>query len=56
MAMLRGQLRRSRAVHQEAARRRRGGEAEALVPPSFAPGDAYPFDWPQNAVLINGMT
>jgi hypothetical protein len=26
--------------------------AEAYVPPSFAPGEAYQFDWSQEVVLI----
>ena len=30
--------------------------AEAFVPLSFAPGEAYQFDWSHEVVLINGMT
>src|SRR6201982_3893476 len=30
--------------------------AEAYVPLSFAPGEAYQFDWSQEIVLINGTT
>ena len=30
--------------------------AEAFVPLSFAPGEAYQFDWSHEIVLINGTT
>ena len=30
--------------------------AQAYVPLSFAPGEAYPFDWSHEIVLINGTT
>src|SRR5882724_5231173 len=30
--------------------------AEAFVPLSFAPGEAYQFDWSHEVVLINGTT
>jgi transposase len=30
--------------------------AEAFVPLSFAPGEAYQFDWSHEVVLINGVT
>src|ERR1700721_265225 len=30
--------------------------AEAFVPLSFAPGEAYQFDWSHEIVLINGVT
>ena len=30
--------------------------AEAYVPLSFAPGEAYQFDWSHEVVLINGVT
>ena len=30
--------------------------AEAYVPLSFAPGEAYQFDWSHEIVLINGVT
>src|SRR5271168_1191329 len=36
-------------VHREAI-------AEAYVPLSFAPGEAYQFDWSHEVVLINGVT
>ena len=38
-------------------RRERGATtAEAYVPLSFAPGEAYQFDWSHEIVLINGVT
>lgn len=38
-------------------RRERGAvTAEAYVPLSFAPGEAYQFDWSHEVVLINGAT
>src|ERR1700757_2897291 len=38
-------------------RRARGAAtAEAFVPLSFAPGEAYQFDWSHEIVLINGVT
>ena len=30
--------------------------AQAYVPLSFAPGEAYQFDWSHEIVLINGAT
>jgi hypothetical protein len=33
-----------------------GGMAEAYVPLSFAPGEAYQFDWSHEVVLIKGVT
>ena len=30
--------------------------ADAYVPLSFAPGEAYQFDWSHEVVLINGVT
>jgi hypothetical protein len=33
-----------------------GATAEAYVPLSFAPGEAYQFDWSHEVVLINGVT
>lgn len=33
-----------------------GATAEAYVPLSFAPGEAYQFDWSHEIVLINGVT
>jgi transposase len=47
------------AVRRYAKRWRveRGGvTAEAYVPLSFAPGEAYQFDWSHEVVLINGTT
>ena len=40
------------------ARQRREGRnaAEAFVPLSFAPGEAYQFDWSQEIVVLNGTT
>jgi transposase len=40
------------------ARERRQGKAsgEAFVPLSFAPGEAYQFDWSQEVVLLDGVT
>jgi len=35
---------------------RGAGTAEAYVPLSFAPGEAYQFDWSHEIVLINGTT
>src|SRR6202162_4002825 len=35
---------------------RGAGMAEAYVPLSFAPGEAYQFDWSHEIVLINGVT
>jgi transposase len=39
-------------------RQRREGRdaAEAFVPLSFAPGEAYQFDWSQETVVLNGTT
>src|SRR5215470_896000 len=34
----------------------RAATAEAYVPLSFAPGEAYQFDWSHEVVLINGVT
>ena len=37
--------------------RRHGGQtAEAYVPLSFAPGEAYQFDWSHEIVVLNGVT
>ena len=40
------------------ARQRKRGKAEsdAYVPLSFAPGEAYQFDWSQEVVLLGGVT
>jgi hypothetical protein len=38
-------------------RRARGSAtAEAYVPLSFAPGEAYQFDWSHEVVVLNGVT
>ena len=43
--------------YAKAWRRERGAAtAEAYVPLSFAPGEAYQFDWSHEIVLINGVT
>ena len=36
--------------------RRAGQTAEAFVPLSFAPGEAYQFDWIHEVVLMSGVT
>src|SRR6266446_10054653 len=36
--------------------KRGAATAEAFVPLSFAPGEAYQFDWSHEVVLINGTT
>src|SRR5947209_626115 len=38
------------------ARNRASATADAYVPLSFAPGEAYQFDWSHEVVLINGTT
>jgi transposase len=42
--------------YAKASRVARGAAAEAYVPLSFAPGEAYQFDWSHEVVLINGTT
>ena len=43
--------------YAKAWRRERGATmAQAYVPLSFAPGEAYQFDWSHEIVLINGVT
>jgi transposase len=43
--------------YARARQRRRGrGLAEAFVPLSFAPGEAYQFDWSHEVVVLNGAT
>ena len=37
-------------------RRRRAAIGDAYVPLTFAPGEAYQFDWSHEVVLINGTT
>jgi transposase len=47
------------AIRRYAKRWRTGrgaATAEAYVPLSFAPGEAYQFDWSHEIVLINGVT
>jgi transposase len=38
------------------SREHAGATAEAFVPLSFAPGEAYQFDWSHEVVLLNGVT
>ena len=43
--------------YARARKRREGsGTSEAFVPLSFAPGEAYQFDWSHEIVLLNGAT
>jgi transposase len=43
--------------YAKAWKKERGAaEAQAYVPLSFAPGEAYQFDWSHEVVLINGVT
>jgi AraC-like DNA-binding protein len=54
-ARLRGRLRRgspTRAALGRAARER----AEAYIPLTFAPGEAYQFDWSHEIVVVDGVT
>jgi transposase len=37
-------------------KRQAGASADAYVPLTFAPGEAYQFDWSHEIVLLNGMT
>ena len=46
-------VRRYAKLHEEA---RSVANAAAFVPLSFAPGEAYQFDWSHEVVLINGTT
>jgi transposase len=46
-------VRRYAKLHEEA---RGAASAEAFIPLSFAPGEAYQFDWSHEVVLINGTT
>ena len=55
-ARLRGRLRRGPALREELAAERGAATAEAYVPLSFAPGEAYQFDWSHEVVLISGAT
>jgi transposase len=38
------------------SREHQSATAEAFVPLSFAPGEAYQFDWSHEVVLLNGVT
>ncbi len=43
--------------YARARERRRGhGGRDAFIPLSFAPGEAYQFDWSQEVVLLDGVT
>jgi transposase len=42
--------------YAQAQRRARGAVAQAFVPLSFAPGEAYQFDWSHEIVVLNGVT
>src|SRR5689334_14677539 len=47
----------STGCYARARQRRHGrGLAEAFVPLSFAPGEAYQFDWSHEVVVLNGAT
>ena len=48
-----GRLRRYASVW---ARTQSSGASSAFVPLSFAPGEAYQFDWSHDVVLIDGAT
>ncbi len=44
-------------MHEAPWRKERGAAlAQAFVPLSFAPGEAYQFDWSHEIVLMNGVT
>ena len=47
---------RSAAMRAAGIGSRRRASAAAFVPLSFAPGEAYQFDWSHEVVLINGTT
>ena len=55
-ARLRGRLRRGPPLRPGWQRERAATSAAAYVPLSFAPGEAYQFDWSHEVVLINGTT
>src|SRR6266516_794430 len=55
-AGLRGRLRCGAALRQAMAKERGQSTAAAYVPLSFAPGEAYQFDWSHEVVLLNGVT
>jgi transposase len=42
--------------YARARERRQGHGGEAFIPLTFAPGEAYQFDWSHEIVLINGVT
>ena len=42
--------------YARARQKRLGGSLAAFVPLSFAPGEAYQFDWSQEVVVLNGAT
>jgi transposase len=45
-----------RRYAQRWRRRRHGGVAQAFVPLTFAPGEAYQFDWSHEWVVMGGVT
>ena len=55
-AWLRRRLRCGAALCAGLAARSRGNAVGAFIPLSFAPGEAYQFDWSHEVVLINGTT
>jgi transposase len=42
--------------YAQAQRRAKGTAAQAFVPLSFAPGEAYQFDWSHEIVVLSGVT
>src|SRR5271170_6344388 len=55
-ARLRGRLRRRATLRQTWSREHASQTASAYVPLSFAPGEAYQFDWSHEIVVMNGVT
>jgi hypothetical protein len=53
---LRGQLRRGPPLRAGWRVARGAATAEAFVPLSFAPGEAYQFDWSHEIVVLGGVT
>ena len=50
-------MRRTATAQSVVGRQRRGqATAEAFVPLSFVPGEAYQFDWSHEIVVLNGVT
>ena len=45
-----------RYARELGARRMRARRRSAYVPLSFAPGEAYQFDWSHEIVVLNGVT